>query len=77
VGVRRVYPMTMHSQEASSKAVFLNGLLHGFSWDGTPTLAPALAFPNWGSVLLFLVSYGERVNHTTQDDLKPSRFGRA
>eukprot|EP00952_Eustigmatos_sp_NYUAD-ZCMA_P010120 41705-Eustigmatos_ZCMA.PRE.1 len=36
-------------QEAPSRTVFFNGLLHGFSWDGTPTLAPALAFTNWGS----------------------------
>jgi len=45
-------------QEASSKAVFLNGLLHGFSWDGTPTLAPALAFDSWLPVMTFLFSYG-------------------
>lgn len=45
-------------QEASSKAIFLNGLLHGFSWDGTPTLAPALAFDSWFPVMTFLCSYG-------------------
>lgn len=45
-------------KEASSKAIFLNGLLHGFSWDGTPTLAPALAFDSWFPVITFLCSYG-------------------
>lgn len=62
---RVVDPLTLiplhphqHEQEASSKAVFLNGLLHGFSWDGTPTLAPALAFDSWLPVMTFLCSYG-------------------
>lgn len=45
-------------QGSSTRAVFLNGVLHGFSWDGTPTLAPALAFNAWGPVMLFLISYG-------------------
>ncbi|TFJ87158.1 hypothetical protein NSK_001490 [Nannochloropsis salina CCMP1776] len=45
-------------KKATGKAVFLNGLLHGFSWDGTPTLAPALAFDSWLPVMTFLCSYG-------------------
>lgn len=39
------------------KAIFLNGVLHGFSWDGAPSLAPALALSSWGSVLWFLLAY--------------------
>jgi len=35
----------------------LNGILHGFSWDGTPSLAPALALPNLPAVLVFLFAY--------------------
>lgn len=35
-----------------------NGLLHGFSWDGTPSLAPALALPSLNAVVIFLVAYG-------------------
>jgi len=38
-------------------AVVLNGFLHGFSWDGTPSLAPALALPDLPSVLMFLLAY--------------------
>jgi cytochrome c biogenesis protein CcdA len=41
----------------SAKALFANGLLHGFSWDGAPSLAPALAMSSWRSALAFLLSY--------------------
>eukprot|EP00526_Cylindrotheca_closterium_P017676 CAMPEP_0113625000 /NCGR_PEP_ID=MMETSP0017_2-20120614/12903_1 /TAXON_ID=2856 /ORGANISM="Cylindrotheca closterium" /LENGTH=300 /DNA_ID=CAMNT_0000535079 /DNA_START=66 /DNA_END=968 /DNA_ORIENTATION=+ /assembly_acc=CAM_ASM_000147 len=43
--------------EAQKRAVIFNGLLHGFSWDGAPSLAPALAVANWGGNLVFLTSY--------------------
>lgn len=41
----------------SKQALFVNGFLHGFSWDGAPSLAPALAMNTWRSVLIFLCSY--------------------
>jgi len=40
-----------------NRAVMFNGLLHGFSWDGAPSLAPALAVANWGGNLAFLSAY--------------------
>merc|ERR1719373_1554132 len=40
-----------------NRAVIFNGLLHGFSWDGAPSLAPALAVANWGGNLAFLSAY--------------------
>lgn len=43
--------------KGGGKAIFLNGVLHGFSWDGAPSLAPALALSSWGSVLWFLLAY--------------------
>lgn len=43
--------------EAQKRAVVFNGLLHGFSWDGAPSLAPALAVANWAGNLVFLTSY--------------------
>lgn len=45
------------ASNGASKAIFLNGVLHGFSWDGAPSLAPALAFSSWASVLWFLLAY--------------------
>ena len=44
-------------ENRSSTTIFVNGMLHGFSWDGTPSLAPALAMTSWKSVLSFLFSY--------------------
>ena len=41
----------------SSAALFANGILHGFSWDGAPSLAPALAMTSWRGTLSFLFSY--------------------
>ena len=41
----------------SSQAIFANGILHGFSWDGAPSLAPALTMTSWRGALSFLVSY--------------------
>lgn len=43
--------------KGGGKAIFLNGVLHGFSWDGAPSLAPALALSSWTSVLWFLLAY--------------------
>ena len=40
-----------------NRAVVLNGLLHGFSWDGAPSLAPALAVATWRGNLAFLLAY--------------------
>ncbi len=39
------------------KAIFLNGLLHGFNWDGAPSLIPALACTGWSGVCSFLFAY--------------------
>ena len=50
--------ITTEQNKNNNGAIFLNGLLHGFSWDGTPTLAPALAFTSWKPVSLFLSAYG-------------------
>jgi hypothetical protein len=41
----------------SSRALFANGVLHGFSWDGAPSLAPALAMTSWRSAITFLLAY--------------------
>jgi cytochrome c biogenesis protein CcdA len=41
----------------SYKALFVNGFLHGFSWDGAPSLAPALAMNSWRSAISFLIAY--------------------
>lgn len=45
------------AKDTQKRAVIFNGLLHGFSWDGAPSLAPALAVATWNSNLAFLVSY--------------------
>jgi len=44
-------------RRGGNRAVLLNGILHGFSWDGTPSLAPALALPSIGGAFIFLLSY--------------------
>lgn len=41
----------------SSRAIFANGILHGLSWDGAPSLAPAITMASWKSALTFLLSY--------------------
>jgi hypothetical protein len=44
-------------KNAEKRAVIFNGLLHGFSWDGAPSLAPAIAVATWGGNLAFLTAY--------------------
>lgn len=44
-------------KDAQKRAVIFNGLLHGFSWDGAPSLAPALAVATWAGNLTFLSAY--------------------
>eukprot|EP00565_Helicotheca_tamesis_P002066 CAMPEP_0185730260 /NCGR_PEP_ID=MMETSP1171-20130828/9139_1 /TAXON_ID=374046 /ORGANISM="Helicotheca tamensis, Strain CCMP826" /LENGTH=305 /DNA_ID=CAMNT_0028399273 /DNA_START=86 /DNA_END=1003 /DNA_ORIENTATION=- len=44
-------------KETSKRAVVFNGLLHGFSWDGAPSLAPAIAVATWRGNISFLLSY--------------------
>lgn len=41
----------------SSVSIFFNGILHGLSWDGAPSIAPALAMTSWRSAISFLMSY--------------------
>ena len=47
----------MAVKESRNRSVIFNGLLHGFSWDGAPSLAPALAVATWGGNLAFLSAY--------------------
>jgi hypothetical protein len=42
--------------KASQKRAF-NGLLHGSSWDGAPSLIPAVAVATWSGNLAFLSAY--------------------
>lgn len=44
-------------KSAQKRAVMFNGILHGFSWDGAPSLAPALAVATWRGSVSFLLSY--------------------
>lgn len=44
-------------RNTQKRAVILNGLLHGFSWDGAPSLAPAIAVATWSGNLAFLSAY--------------------
>ena len=41
----------------SYRAIFANGILHGCSLDGAPSLAPALVMTTWRSVVSFLIAY--------------------
>jgi hypothetical protein len=43
--------------ERSSRAIFFNGVLHGFSLDGAPSILPAVAMSSWRASLGFLLSY--------------------
>lgn len=42
---------------STTRAVFANGLLHGFSWDGAPSLAPAIAMASWRGAVAYLLAY--------------------
>ncbi len=44
-------------KSAQKRAVIFNGILHGFSWDGAPSLAPALAVATWRGSFSFLLAY--------------------
>ncbi len=46
------------AKQLSSRALFVNGFLHGLSWDGAPGLAPAMAMSSWQGALCFLLAYG-------------------
>lgn len=50
-------PLSGPTSSEQKRAILFNGLLHGFSWDGAPSLAPALALATWGSNLAFLGAY--------------------
>ncbi|KAL7530851.1 hypothetical protein ACHAXR_003710 [Thalassiosira sp. AJA248-18] len=41
----------------AKRHILFNGILHGFSWDGAPSLAPAVAIATWRGSLTFLLSY--------------------
>ncbi len=44
-------------QPSPIKAIFANGLLHGFSLDGAPSIAPAIVLSSWRKAALFLAAY--------------------
>lgn len=50
-------PAPINAKSSQKRAVIFNGLLHGFSWDGAPSLAPAVAVATWTGNLAFLGSY--------------------
>ncbi|CAM9523452.1 unnamed protein product, partial [Chrysoparadoxa australica] len=43
--------------KGAKRAIFFNGLLHGFCWDGAPSLMPALSCSTWNQALMFLMAY--------------------
>jgi hypothetical protein len=45
------------SRGRTYRAILANGMLHGFSWDGAPSLAPALAMSSLRGAVMFLLSY--------------------
>lgn len=45
------------SSSTSYRAILANGMLHGFSWDGVPSLAPAVTMSTWTGALSFLTAY--------------------
>jgi hypothetical protein len=62
--IEGVQPMSLSAaaaeagiKSAQKRAVIFNGILHGFSWDGAPSLAPAIAVATWGGNLAFLTAY--------------------
>jgi hypothetical protein len=44
-------------KQGKSMAIMANGALHGFSWDGVPSIAPAIAMSSWQSAMRFLACY--------------------
>lgn len=44
-------------QKRPLAAIFTNGIIHGLSWDGAPSIAPALAMTSWHAAISFLLSY--------------------
>lgn len=50
-------PVVENGPSTAKSAVLFNGILHGFSWDGAPSLAPAVAIATWRGSLTFLISY--------------------
>lgn len=50
-------PTVGSSSLVSVKNTFANGVLHGFSLDGAPSLLPALAMSTWKSAFTFLFAY--------------------
>lgn len=50
-------PATNEVFGGTSLAIFANGLLHGCSLDGAPSILPAIAMNSWESALTFLSAY--------------------
>mmetsp|Transcript_41611 Transcript_41611/g.97416 ORF Transcript_41611/g.97416 Transcript_41611/m.97416 type:complete len:174 (-) Transcript_41611:204-725(-) len=50
-------PVSPPANTMGNRAVLFNGLLHGFSWDGAPSLAPAIAVASWRGNISFLLAY--------------------
>ena len=48
---------TSTTSTTSYRAILANGMLHGFSWDGVPSLAPAVTMSSWTGALSFLSAY--------------------
>jgi len=49
--------LNTRSSSTSYRAILANGMLHGFSWDGVPSLAPAVTMSTWTGALSFLTAY--------------------
>ena len=49
--------LAINPNRSAKRAVLFNGILHGFSWDGAPSLAPAVAISTLRGSLTFLLSY--------------------
>jgi nickel/cobalt exporter len=52
-----VVTKTVTNKPKSYSAILANGVLHGLSWDGAPSLAPAIAMSSWRGAVTFLLSY--------------------
>ena len=49
--------LNSRTSTTSYRAILANGMLHGFSWDGVPSLAPAVTMSSWTGALSFLSAY--------------------